>query len=351
MKKLYLVPIVVAILGILIGIKIYQNYSGDKLKTAKPSNPLILAECYLARDTVLNSALSIVGNIRANERVEIVSELARRVTAIPFTEGSQVKKGELLFQLDDAEWKASLKKVDAQLELARETEKRDKSLLASGGISQQVFDEAVNQRKVLEAEEESLRVQIEKARIIAPFSGRTGIRNVSIGALVSPGIVLTSLEDLSRLKLDMAVPESFANAIHKGDKVSFRPEGMPTPLTAVVEACDPSINSATGNLRILAVVQSPDPNLIAGTSVTVNLIANSPVPGLYVPTQALIPTPAGYIVYSIEKGLTKVRKVKTGMRTEKMVEITGGIQKGDTILVTGFMKVKPDAKVKIIKTW
>ncbi|MEI6575343.1 MAG: efflux RND transporter periplasmic adaptor subunit [Bacteroidota bacterium] len=351
MRRYLILAVLACVLLVAVLIKVVRDFGHEKQSTAQAQSPPIEAECYRARDTVILCPVKAVGNLRANERVEVVSEMARRITKVLFKEGSVVKAGDLLFQLDDAEWIADLKKCQAQLELARETEKRNIAVLKSGGISQQVADESVNNRVVLEAVEENLKVQIEKAKIRAPFSGKVGIRNVSLGAYVIPGAVLTIVEDLSCLKLIFTVPENQANAIKKGDHLEFRREGIARNQTAIIEAVDPSVTTNTGDLRVLALVQHPDPGLMAGTAVTVFIETHSAVPGIYIPTQALIPTPAGYKVYVIDQGKARLKPITAGFRSDKMVAVINGIKIGDQIMLTGLMKVRPDANIHISKSW
>jgi len=351
MKKTYLLPILGVIILVLILIKVLSNSKEKKNETVNPVIQVAQAECVIAKDTLIDFSYNVVGNIRANESVKITSELSLRLISIHFKEGSRVNKGELLFQLDDSEWSANIKKVKAKLDLARQTEKRNESMLATGGLSQQAFDESVSNRKVLEAEEESLNVVSNKAKIRAPFSGTIGIRNVSEGAFITPGTELTTLDDLSKLKLDFTVPEKYSGMIQKGDKISFRIEGNPTDYYAVVDAINPSVDVSTGNLRILAIVDNSDNKLKAGKAVKITLVSRAVVPSLYLPTQALIPTTGGYHIYVLSGGKAKYQKIATGMRSETFVEITDGVASGDSVLVTGFMKVSPDSKVKIIKVW
>ena len=243
-----------------------------------------------------------------------------------------------------------MKKVKAKLDLARETEKRTESLLKSGGTSKQIFDESVCDRKVLEAEAESLNVLIGKTKIVAPFSGVIGIRNVSDGAYLTPGKVLTTLEDISRLKIDFTVSQTFANMIRKGELFNFRVEGNPSEYSALVEAINPSINQNSGNLKILSIVENSDAALKAGLTISISLSAKAAVSAIYVPTQALVPTPGGYHLFFAEKGKAGYRPVITGIRSEKMVEIIKGVLPGDTVLVTGFMKLRPGSKLEIVKS-
>jgi membrane fusion protein, multidrug efflux system len=351
MKKFIVFILLGAALLVPVLLKIFANTRKEKPSLVQTGHQPVMAECMIAGNTLVELPFTAVGKTRANERVELVSEISGRLVSIHFHEGSRVKKGDLLFHLDDAEWIAELSKIQARLDLARETEERHRLLLESGGISRQVFDEITSQRRILEAEEQILRVRIEKANIRAPFDGFIGIRNVSEGAFLSPGTVLTVLEDLERLRLEFTVPEVYAAAIRQGDRVSFRAEGIPGLQEAVIRAYDPSVSEKTGNLRVLAHVEKPDPALRAGVAVSVHVRTASPAPAIYVPTQALVPIPGGYTVFALEDGKATVRKVTTGIRSDNRVEVVSGINPGDSILVTGFMRIRPGVPVKIVKVW
>lgn len=352
MKKSFILPVIAVIILILVALKIFHgcNKEVNQAVIAAPPPP-VQAECFLLRDTIVEFPVRTVGYLRADEQVDVVSEISGRILSIFFREGSAVKKGTVLVQLDDSEYTASLRKNVAELELAVQAETRNNDLLKSGGLSLHQYEESVSHRKVLEAQGDYLRVMIEKAKIRAPFSGKAGIRKVSDGAYVSPGEVLTTLEDLSTLEIDFTVPQDQAGSVGVGDRLQFRAAGNPDDYGAVVEALDPSVDRKTGNLKVLAKVDPGEKNLVAGTSVTIKMVSNSPVPALYVPTQALLPTPAGYNVYQVVNGKCAVKHVGTGIRSDEMVEITGGVEKGDTILITGFMRVKPGSNVRIKKIW
>jgi membrane fusion protein (multidrug efflux system) len=348
-KKSNILLIIGVLLLILIVVKIISNSKKGHSESTKPIAQAVQTECIIAKDTLISFTFKAVGNIRANEAVELVSELSLRLVSIHFEEGSHVNRGDLLFQLDDAELQASIKKVKAKLDFAVETEKRIESLLNSGGTSKQVFDEAVCERKVLESEVESLNVLIGKTKILAPFSGVIGIRNVSEGAYLTSGKVLTTLEDLSRLKIDYSISQTYANLIRKGGRVNFRVDGNPASYTAVIEAINPSINQNSGNLKILAIIENSDKVLKAGITVSLTLVSKSAISAVYVPTQALVPTPGGYHMFVAKNGKAGYRPVTTGIRSETMVEIIKGIVPGDTVLVSGFMKLRPGSKLEIIK--
>lgn len=351
MKKIFFLPIVGILLVGLIVIKIVHISHKEKKQTSTPVVQAVMAECVIARDTMPDFSFTAVGNIRANEKVELVSELSLRIISIHFREGTYVQKGTKLFQLDDAALRADMKKIEAKLAFAQHTEERNKDLLSTGGTSQQVYDESVFALKALEAEKESLLVLLDKTTIKAPFSGIIGIRNVSEGAYVTPGKVLTTLEDISKLKIDFTIPETYSGMIQKGKQINFSLDGMPGEFLAYIEAINPSINPATGNLKALAIIDHPDPRLKAGSAISIKIDSQSPVSTLFIPNQALIPTPGGYHVYILKEGKADYKKVITGIRSESMVEVREGIQPGDSVLVTGFMKVRPNSPVKIIKVW
>jgi len=351
MIRKFVFPVIGAAILIIVLFKVFQQTKQKKTAANKPVVVAIPAECIIASETNAEFPFTAVGKTRANESVELVSELSLRLVSIHFKEGTRVRKGDLLFQLDDSEWKVDLKKAKAKLDLATATEKRNEILLASGGISQQTFDESVSARKVMESEVELLNVMIGKAQIRAPFSGIIGIRTVSEGAFLTPGTPLARLDDLSHLKIDFSIPEKYANMIQKGEKFDFRIDGLQGKQSAVVEALEPSVNKNSGNMDVLAVVENPDPSLKAGVTVSITLVSEAASPTVYVPTQALIPTPGGYHIYVLTNGKAGYRPVKTGLRSDKMVEIVEGVKPGDSVLVTGFMKVRPDSKIKITKVW
>jgi len=351
MKKSYLLLLIPLVLVLLILIKIFHKTIKTSPAASKPATEALLAECLIARDTLVGFSFNAVGHTTANESVELVSELSLRLMSIHFREGSQVKKGDLLFRLDDSELQASLKKVEAKRELAKQTVERNGSILATGGLSRQTYDESVSHLKALEAEKELLQATLAKTRIVAPFSGTLGIRHVSEGAFLTPGTRLVTLEDISRLRIRFSVPETYSGMIQKGAVFSFRAEGYPEPFQAVIEAFNPSVEKSTGNLEVLAFVKEDRYTLKPGITVIISMESKAAAPAVYLPTQALIPTPGGYHVYALKDGKAESRNITTGIRSEKMVEITDGVNPGDSILVTGFMRIRPGVAVRTSKIW
>ena len=345
MKAKYLLPAIAIILLALVLIKLY-THKNDASSTTSTAAPIVPVEFFILKDTLISFPVRTMGSIRSNEVVDIVGEISRRVTGIGFKEGSLVSKGTVLFTLDDTELQAELRKVESRLTLARETEKRNRQLYGSGGVTLQQLDESRVNREELEAEIDYLNAQIGKTKIRAPFSGKTGLRQVSEGALVSPGAVLTRLEDISRLKLDFTVPEKYAPVVRPGMQLSFTAEGCTGSFTATVEATETSVNTGNANLLVRAVIGKEGKDLIPGLSADVSLKLDKSGQGRYVPTVALIPTTKGYAVYRIHNNQVERVPVKEGLRSASMVEILEGLQPGDTVAATNLMKLKPGSAVK-----
>ena len=337
------------ILGILILLKFL--FIPVAKETNKSSGPeaAIPVECFIARDTSVNYQLETVGTLRANEQVEIVSEISRKVTGVFMNEGSLVTGGQMLFKLDDADITSRIKKLTLESELAEANMSRGKVLLSKGGMSQERYDELANVHSTLLAEIEVLKVDLSKTEIRAPFSGRIGLRNASVGALVQPGFVLASLQDLSRIKVDFAVPERYAHNLRTGNRIVFRTDYYPSDLQAVVEAVEPAVDERTRTLLIRAVSANEKGILVPGTSAKVSITLEELTKSIFIPTSGLIPSIKGYSVFLKKEGKATVVLVSVGVRTRDFVQITEGINQGDTVVMTNLLRIKKGSPLKTVK--
>jgi len=324
--------------------------SGKKEKVnVSSTNPVIPVECFIAKDTLVNYQLETVGTINANEQVEIVSEINRKITSIFLKEGAYVAKGQLLFKLDDADIIARINKLIIEVKLAEANESREKVLLLKGGISQERYDEVSNLHQTLLAEIAVLKVDLEKTEIRAPFAGKIGLRNVSEGTLVNPGLVLANLVDISRVKIDFSIAERYAQDIHIGSTISFRTDYLNNNVTAMVEAIEPAVDVRTRTLLVRAVAANGDEKLVAGTSAKVTLTLGQSSKRLFVPTSALIPSIKGYIVFMKRNGIAQSMIVKTGARSRDYIQILEGLNVGDTLVLTNLLRVKNKSPLKVTK--
>lgn len=293
---------------------------------------------------------ALVGTLMPNRQVDITPEVAKKIVSVAFRDGVHVQQGQLLYQLDNDDVKAQLRKSTAALQLARLNEKRLGELLKTQAVKQQEYDEALTALQSLEAEADLLRVALSKTQIRAPFAGRAGISKVYAGAFVTPGTVLTTLQDVGQVKLRFAVPEKYLALVREGNKVSFTTELSDQPFTAVIRATEPGIDAQSRSLVVEALAGNPGGQLRAGLSARVSFPTRAAgTKAITIPTEALIPAAGGYSVFVVRAGVAKAQAVKVQNRTEDDALITEGLQPGDTLMISNTLRVMEGTPVQVVK--
>ncbi|HEU5292066.1 MAG TPA: efflux RND transporter periplasmic adaptor subunit, partial [Cyclobacteriaceae bacterium] len=295
-----------------------------------------------------NDQLVVTGTILANQEVSLVSELTRKITGIYVREGSKVKKGAVLFELDRADLMAQLERLQQQEKLAVLNESRLKDLIAKEAVAQQDYDEASTNLNVLQAQIRELAVMIDKTRITAPFDGQVGMINIHLGAVVSVNTVLTELEDNSVVKVEFAVPEKYTNTIHIGSEEHFTTPADEREYKTKIVAKAASLSTDTRTLLVRGVVANPDGKLLPGQSARINLSLNTSSTALAVSSNALIPSPGGYIVFVSRNNAATAIPVQIGQRSTGTVEIVSGLNPGDTVITSNLLRLGPGAPVDLV---
>lgn len=255
----------------------------------------------------------------------------------------------MLAKLFDGDLQAQLKKLQVQLDIAKKTLERQQELLKIQGISQQEVDLSELQVNNIKADIELVRVSISKTEIRAPYAGRLGLRNVSLGAYVTPANLLTTLRQVNRLKLDFTVPEKYGNLFSKGKNVKFTVAGSRRNYSASVIATEAAVAAETRSLKVRASVVDADAALLPGTFAKVLLNTSGTGEALVVPTQAVIPQARGKKLVVYKNGTPDFRDVETGVRDQDFVQILEGVSLGDTIVTTGLLSIRPKSKLVLKK--
>jgi membrane fusion protein (multidrug efflux system) len=321
------------------------------LFSCEPKTNKIKEKLIVTVDVIIAEAIDLPTNIEVNgsalseEMIELHPEASGRLTYLNMPDGADIVKGTLLSKINDAELQAELKQLQAQLELAVKTENRLKTLLQMNGVNQSDYDAALNQLTSIGANISILEAQIEKTEIRAPFSGTLGLRMVSPGAYVTPQTVLGTLQQTDQIKIDFTVPESYTNLVGIGNKIIIQTNGTTDGLTAVINAIEPQINADTRNMKVRARLESG--NIRPGSFVKV--ILNQQTKGIVVPTNAIIPDATSNQVVVIKNGKAVFVNVETGMSNANVVELSQGVNQGDTLVVSGILFVRPNSVVKIRK--
>lgn len=304
-------------------------------------------DVFIVKSTTLSESIELPGTIVADESTEIHPEISGRITNIYVREGAYVNKGAVLAKLYDADLQAQKRKIQVQLQIAKQTANRYQQLQEIGGISKQDYDLTVLEVSNLNADLDIINTNIAKTVIRAPFSGKMGLREVSTGAFVTPASVITSIQKTRGLRLDFNVPEKYSGQIYKGQYVNFTVAGSSRAYTAVVMATESGISEDTRSLTIRALVKGEEDGLVPGGFARVKVSFEPDTSALMVPSQAIIPEARGKKVYVYRNGIAEYTDVVTGVRDSAMVHVTDGLSNGDTVITTGLLGLKPDVKVTV----
>ena len=323
----------------------------DKDEAAKKANASkgLTANGFLVTAQPFSDEYIASGSLLANEEVEIHPEVSGRITGLFFKEGAHVSKGQKLLQLSDADIRAQLQKSIAQRELQVKIQQRQEELLRVGGISKQDYETTTTQIQSIDADIAYAQAQLRKLNIQAPFEGTIGIRNVSIGAIISPSNVVATLQQTHPLKMDFNVPDQYKSAVYNGKEVFFNISGSLDTLKGTISAVDPVVSATTRTIKVRAIVPNPSGKLLPGSFAHIMIPFDVSKDAILIPSQALIPTTRDKQVAVVKNGKANFVTVITGARTNDKVQIIQGLQAGDTIITTGIMQVKEGMAVKISK--
>ena len=329
----------------------YANASEND-KVTPPAAPAAVqatpVDGIIIKPAVLKEELEITGSLAANQQVDIVSELTRKIVRVNVKEGAYVQAGQLLFELDNADLQAQLEKLRQQEKLASLNEERLRDLIAHEAVVQQDYDQAFTNLKVLQAQVAELQVTISKTRIKAPFSGQVGIVHVYPGAVVSVNTVLTNIEDNSIVKLDFQVPEKYAQVITTGSEQKFTVTSDTKQYTAKVIAREARLDQNTRTLLVRAISTNPGRALLPGQSARLHLALHSSADALVVSSQALMPSSRGYNVYTVKNNSVQLSPVEIGQRGPYTVEILHGLNNGDTVVTSNLLRLVPGSAVQFV---
>jgi len=309
--------------------------------------PALKLEGYVAQKSVSEKDLKLNGTVLSSEEVEIKSEVAGRLLKIHFIEGGFVQKGQILATLDDREIDAEINKLKIERNLLQIKEQRQKQLLTAEAGTRADYDLALNALQTLDAQIKLLEVRKSKYILTAPFGGIAGFRQVSEGAYINSGTVLASIYSISPLEIEFSVPEKYAALMKTGNSIKFSQEGSDQQITASIHLIEPFIDPVNRTLRCRAQFNNGSRIVKPGAYVRIDLNLGRNQKTIVVPAKAIIPDLKGAKVYVTEGGKGVFRPVKLGFRSENFVEVTEGLQEGDTIITNGLLQLKPGNPVSI----
>ncbi len=335
--------VILAVAGALVLYGVFGN-SGQE-EEARPVTP-VAAEAvapYLFGDII-----EAIGTARANESVILTAQVSDTVKKVHFTDGAKVKAGTILVTLNNAEEIAQVSEAVANYTEAQKQFDRTKPLVDKGTLSVAALDAAQRTLDEAKARLERARARAGDYVITAPFAGMLGLRNVSPGSLVSPGTQITTLDDISIIKLDFSVPEKFLSTLAPGQEISAHSDAYPgTDFRGVVKTVDSRVDPVTRAVTVRAEIPNPDDKLRPGMLLVLDLVSNLQMT-LSVPEEALVPVGDTQYLFRIKPDSTVERlAVVTGRRYNGRVEILKGLKEGDKVVTGGTLRIRDGLEVKI----
>jgi membrane fusion protein (multidrug efflux system) len=293
----------------------------------------------------LGVEIEAVGTARANESVEVTSKASNTITAIRFEEGDSVRKGSILVELNGDEARASLAEAEAALAESQNNFKRSRDLYSQQALSVSQLDLIESTLKGNQARVDVAKARLADTIIRASFDGKTGFRRVSLGSLVSPGSVITTLDDTSLIKLDFTVAETYLYALEKNLPVTAGTAGLPgREFKGKVSQIDSRVDPVTRSIAVRAELPNPKGDLRPGMFMTVKL-QGEVSPALLVPEGAIVPEQGHTFVFVVANGEATRREVKLGKRRPGVVEIVDGLKEHERVVVEGTQNLRDGGPV------
>jgi membrane fusion protein (multidrug efflux system) len=346
--KIILTASAVFLLLLLLAIpKLSSSGTADNQRRGSNTNSSLSIKAHILQKETLDNRVLTNGSILANEEVQLMGEVAGKIVKIYFKEGSIVKKGEPLIKINDAELQAQLSREKYRLKLLEDREFRQRRLLEKEAISQEDYDNSLNEVNVSKAEVELINAQIAKTEINAPFNGVIGLKYVSEGSYVTPQTVIASLQNITPIKIDFSIPEKYATSVKINDNVKFKITGDDTAYIGKVYAIEPKIDPVSRTLKIRAIHDNVGNRIFPGSFAEVELVLEKIDGAILIPTHALVPELKGQKVFLYKGGKVLAQNVETGIRTEERVQITSGLKDGDTLITSGILQLRPGMPVDI----
>jgi membrane fusion protein (multidrug efflux system) len=307
--------------------------------------PPVAVVSSLARKQPMNVGIEAIGTAVSNEAVSITSKTSNLVTAIHFTDGQAVKIGQVLVQMDDAQAQADLAAAQADYTESAAQYNRSRDLVAQKLVSQSQFDQLQGTMKANEARVAAARARLSDTVIRAPFTGRVGLRRISLGSLISPGTVITTLDDTSTIKVDFSVPDLYMADLRANQNIVARTSAFPgRDFRGTVASVDSRVDPLSRAVTVRAKVPNGEGLLKPGMFLTVSL-AQETREALVVPEQALVPEQARQFVYLLQGNMVVKREVRLGRREPGVVEIVDGLSLGDRVVIEGTLKLRDGSLV------
>ena len=291
-----------------------------------------------------------LGTAKANESVSLTAQTTDIVQHINFDDGDFVKKGQVLLQLNDTEEKARLNELDINLQEAKRQLKRIINLAKESAASEQLLDEQQAKVKALSAQMDVVKSQLDELVISAPFNGVLGIRQISVGALLKPGDLVTTLDDLAVVKVDFSISEAHLPTVAIGQQVKTTSVAYPGEVfVGKIASIATRLDPITRSIQVRANIDNKALKLRPGMLMQIEL-QKLMLETLVLPEQSLVPVDDKQFVFVVKDGAVQRVEVEVGRRRPGFAQILSGLVQGDVVVVEGTLRLRDGSKIRILNS-
>lgn len=356
-KRVFLTTfIALLIVGAIFGYKSFKLRATAEAMAARQPAPASVSTATALAQT-WRSELSAVGTVESFQGITLRSEVEGRIVRIAFDSGAVVNEGDVLVELDTATENAQLKSLEAAARLSATSLERATDLRRTNTNTISDLDTAEATHAQAIAAVEVLRSTLAKKRIVAPFAGRVGIRQINVGQFLNKADVVVTLEAVNPVYVDFALPQQELPHLQPGLPVRVTVDAYPgRNFEGKIEAINPRVSEATRNVRVRAIVPNADETLRPGLFANVSVLLPAETAVLELPATAIVYSPYGNSVYvvvekSAEGGAKQLvveqRFVTTGAKRGDQISIVKGLTADDQVVTAGQMKLRTGAPVKV----
>lgn len=306
------------------------------------------AEVITLQESSMDSNIHSIGTLEADESVVLRPELTGKIIAIPFREGVRVKKGDVLVQIDDAQYRAQVAEAKARVTQSDSENRRAQKLFKQGVGAETDRDLAQANMEINDAQLEMAKINLQKTRIVAPFDGITGLRKFSPGDYINAGTELVQLVNIDKMKVDFSIPEIHLQEVRVGQTFGISLPAFPgRTFVGEISAISPVIDAKGRSISVRGIVNNKEGILRPGLFAEVLLTTNS-TSALTVPEEALIPQGSQYFLYRVVDQKIDMVPITILQRKKGSVAISGPLKAGDVIVTAGQLKLQPGSPVTAI---
>ena len=293
-----------------------------------------------------------VGSLRSFQGVMLRPEVGGRVSQVLFKDGQKVKKGQVLVQFDDQLPAAQMAQSKAELSIAQANHNRNQELVAQNFISKRSLDESDAALQVAQAKVALAQATLQRLKVLAPFDGTAGLRQINVGDYLKDGTDMVNVEDIEAVLLDFRLPERFQNKIKPGQKAQVTMDAVQgRKFTAVIQAIDPLIDANGRSVGVRGCIDNRQMQLRPGMFARVNAVFGERADAMVIPEEAIVPQGGRSTVVRVVPGTNKGEliservTVKIGIRQPGKVEILEGLSLSDSVVVAGQQRLQKDGTV------